>query len=118
MKRFGCQDLDCSDDTCLSFSAKSIPVINERVNEDLECLKTWLAGNKLSLNVAKTQSLIIGSRKKLKNIQQTTTVKPSLLIGRDTISTIKDTKYLGLYVNQHLTWGVQITNMIKRSQRR
>ena len=52
-----------ADDTCLSFSAKSIPVINERVNEDLECLKTWLAGNKLSLNVANTQSLIIGSVK-------------------------------------------------------
>ena len=27
---------------------------------------------------------------------------------------IKDTKYLGVHVDQHLSWGVQITNMIKK----
>ena len=32
-------------------------VINERVNEDLDSLKTWLPANKLSVNVAKTHSL-------------------------------------------------------------
>ena len=45
-----------ADDTSISFSANSIPVINERVNEDLDSLKTWLAANKLSLNVTKTHS--------------------------------------------------------------
>ena len=34
--------------TSISFSAKSISIINERVNEDLDSLKTWLAANKLS----------------------------------------------------------------------
>ena len=103
-----------ADDTSISFSANSIPVINERVNEDLDSLKTWLAANKLSLNVAKTHSLIIGSGQKLKNIQETAAVKPSLIIGRETISMIKDTKYLGVYVDQHLNWGVQITTMVKK----
>ena len=56
-----------ADDTSISFSANSIPVINERV-KDFASLRTWLAANKLSLNVAKTHSLIIGSRQKLKNI--------------------------------------------------
>ena len=39
-----------ADDTSLSFSSKNILTINERVNEDLKCLKIWLAGNKLSIN--------------------------------------------------------------------
>ena len=26
---------------------------------------------------------------------------------------IEDTKYLGIYVDQHLNWSVQITNMVK-----
>ena len=52
-----------ADDTSISFSANCIPVINERVNEDLDSLRTWLAANKLSLNVAKTHSLIIGGGK-------------------------------------------------------
>ena len=92
----------------------SIPVVNERVNEYLDSLRTWLAANKLSLNVAKTHSLIIGCGQKLKNIQQATAVKPSLVIGREIISMIKDTKYLGVYVDQHLSWDVQIANMVKK----
>ena len=55
-----------ADDTGLSFSSKNILTINERVNEDLKCLKIWLAGNKLSINVAKTNSLLIGSSKNLR----------------------------------------------------
>ena len=55
-----------ADDTSLSFSSNSISTINEKVNEDLECLNTWLAGNKLSLNVAKTNNIVVGSRKRLK----------------------------------------------------
>ena len=69
-----------ADDTSLSFSSNSISTINEKVNEDLECLNTWLAGNRLSLNVAKTNSIVIGSRKKVKDIQQTSAMKPSLVI--------------------------------------
>ena len=92
----------------------SIPVINERVNGDLDSLRTWLAANKLSLTVAKTHSFIIGSGQKLQNIQQATAVKPSLVIGRATISMIKDTKYLGVYIDQHLSWHVQIVNMVKK----
>ena len=40
-------------------------------------------------------------------------MKPSLVIGKETISMIKETKYLGVYVDQHLSWNVQIANMIK-----
>ena len=70
-----------ADDTSLSFSSKHILTINERVNEDLKCLKIWLAGNNLSINVAKTNSLVIGSRKKLKDIQFLLTIKPSFAIS-------------------------------------
>ena len=65
------------------------PFINELFNEDLDCLKTWLATNKLSLNVAKTHNLIFDSGHKLKSIQQSTAVKPSLVIDKETIYIIK-----------------------------
>ena len=54
-----------ADDTSLSFSSKSIQLINECINEDLGYLKSWLNANKLSLNVTKTQSLVIGGSKRL-----------------------------------------------------
>ncbi len=72
-----------ADDTSLSFSADSMPLINENFNDDLDNLKTW--------HVAKTHSVIIG---KLKNIEQPNSAKPCLVIGWMTISLTKDTKYL------------------------
>ena len=83
-----------ADDTSISCSANSILVINKRVNEDLDCLKTWLDANKLSINVAKTHSLIISSRQKLRKIQQATAVKPYLVIGKEKMSMIKETKLI------------------------
>ena len=54
-----------ADGTCLCYSFDSIDAINQAINIDLIALKGWLEGNKLSLNVAKTEAMIIGSNKKL-----------------------------------------------------
>ena len=58
-----------ADDTSISFSSNSIPDINQKVNSDLLCLKIWMESKKLSLNVTKTQTILIGGRKKLKDIE-------------------------------------------------
>ena len=57
-----------ADDTSIYFASNSISEINEAINADLAALKLWLQGNKLSLNVAKTEGMIIGSRGKLKKL--------------------------------------------------
>ena len=49
-----------ADDTEISFSSENIEVIDAVVNAGLACLEKWLHGNKLSLNVVKTQAMIIG----------------------------------------------------------
>ena len=51
-----------ADDTSISYSSKSVDEINSAINDDLSNLKLWLEGNKLSLNVTKTQAMLIGSR--------------------------------------------------------
>ena len=106
-----------ADDTSLSFSSKNILTINERVNEDLKYLKIWLAGNKLSINVAKTNSLVIGSRKKLKDIQCPLTIKPSFAISGEEISIIEHTKCLGVQVDQYVNWENRISHVIKKISR-
>ena len=57
-----------ADDTSLSLASKKIHDLNKFMNEDLNCLKDWLQGNKLSLNVLKTHAMVVGSRPKLKSI--------------------------------------------------
>ena len=69
-----------ADDTIISFSANSIYTINNAVNEDLTLLKTWLCENKLSLNATKTQSLLIGSRYRIKALERPDSTKLSLSI--------------------------------------
>ena len=44
------------------------------MNLDLECVIKWLISNKLSLNVAKTEFLLIGTRYMLNN----TEMQPSI----------------------------------------
>ena len=54
----------------------------------------------------------------LVGFQQTTAVNSSLVMGRETISMIKDTRYLGVYVDQHLKWSAQIIDLILGSSGR
>ena len=65
-----------ADDTNISYSSKSVDEINSAINDDLSNLKLWLEGNKLSLNVTKTQAMLIGSRAKLQNISNSDVIKP------------------------------------------
>ena len=61
---------------------------------------------------------MIGSRKKVKDITQTSAMKPSLVIRDEDISMIEHTKYLGVHVDQFLSWDVHIAEVIKRYQGR
>ena len=48
-----------ADDTSLSFASNNIDDLNRFMNEDLNCVKDWLQGNKLSLNVLKTRAMVV-----------------------------------------------------------
>ena len=54
-----------ADDTGLTAYGKSTEGIELGLNEDLEKIRLWLHANKLSLNVAKTEYMLIGSRQRL-----------------------------------------------------
>ena len=53
-----------ADDTSLCYQSSDMNVLNEAINNDLKQLDTWLQGNKLSLNVAKTNSMLVSTKQK------------------------------------------------------
>ena len=55
-----------ADDTNLTASGDSVPIVQAAVNSDLENLRKWLFVNKLSRNVAKTEFMLIGSKSTIK----------------------------------------------------
>ena len=89
-----------ADDITICFSFGSIADINKAINADLEDLKIWLKTNKLSLNVLKTQGMIVGKSKRLQKLQQETSTKPSFEIVDNAGKLVGDTKYLGVQVDQ------------------
>ena len=60
---------------------------------------------------------MIGSRKKVKDIQQTSALKASLGIRDQDISMIEHTKYLWVHVDQYLSWDVHAAKVIKKISR-
>ena len=54
-----------ADDTNLTLSAKTLTELKLALTPELKNLCCWLKANKLSLNVAKTELMIIGSRRSL-----------------------------------------------------
>ena len=52
-----------AEDTTTCYASDNMEELNANVNAQLASLNEWLCGNKLSLNVIKTQAMIIGSNK-------------------------------------------------------
>ena len=69
-----------ADDTAISHSLKCLSKLQDELNQDLVNLQNWIHGTKLSLNVVKTQSLIIRSRPNIQKIEKQTDAKPSFEI--------------------------------------
>ena len=85
-----------ADDTSLSYKFKDLTLLIEAVNDDLRNLETLLKVNKISLNVAKTHSMLICAKSKhrsIKNSDETFCLK----IRDKSLDILKKTKYFGCY---------------------
>ena len=54
-----------ADDTSISIAANSLPELESALSNELANLHEWLNVNKLSLDIAKTELMLIGSKQRL-----------------------------------------------------
>ena len=106
-----------ADDACLYYSFYSVDAMNQAIKTDLIALKGWLEGNKLLLNVAKTEAMIIGSNKKLLKLDTPDAPKPQFRIGSEDVKLVNDVKYLGVQVDHELKWTNHLTTVTKTISR-
>ena len=91
------------DDTNLLHSTNSIKKITNRyINHDLNLIVHWLRAHRISLNVEKTEIIF---RPKAKDI----TKKLNFRISGQKIHISKLVKYLGLMLDESLTWSSHIS---------
>ena len=99
-----------ADDTHLTFASNNIQNINTVLNEDLGRVEKWLTANKLTLNASKTEFMLIGSRQRLNMFHN----PPSLMIDGAPITQVTSTKYLGVHIDQTLSWNVHVEILCKK----
>ena len=97
-----------ANDTTFSFSTKNIDDLVATINNDLTSLEEWPRGNKLSLNVVKTQTMMIGSKQKLRRCNHSEDFDVSIRINAVDIQWASNTKYLGIQIDNNLAWDDQI----------
>ena len=78
------------------------------INEELAHVQEWLVLNKLTLNVKKSNFTIFKSqRRKL-------TKHLSLKLNNEMLQCIEHTKFLGIIIDQHLTWKNHVNYVTKK----
>ena len=99
-----------ADDTNLTASGSSIFEIKTMLDKDSECLTEWLCANKLTLNVIKTEYMLIGSWQRISSL----TDSLSLSINGIALKQAHALKCLGLTIDDNLTYKNHIKNIIKK----
>ena len=94
-----------ADDTNILYASNSLKDINKKINRDLKSIAEWLKANKISLNSGKTELVLFRSKDKkfTKNM--------NFRISGQKINMISQTKYLGLILDEHLTFKYHLQNL-------
>lgn len=90
-----CQLLLYADDSILVVSHKDANVIANTLGKELESCNNWMIDNKLSLHLGKTEAMIIGSKRKIKKVNNFT-----IICNGEVIKGVESVKYLGVHLDQ------------------
>ena len=60
-----------ADDTHITYAGSDLHLTQSSLSHDLEKLSKWLVSNRLTLNVTKTEYMLIGSRQRLSTLSDT-----------------------------------------------
>ena len=100
-----------ADDTNVSLASSTLFELENMLNQELQNLNIWLKVNKLSLNIAKTEFMIIGSRQRL-NVNVDGHINIS--INDQPIKKVNETETLCMTIDQHLTWSKPVEEKSKK----
>ena len=100
-----------ADDTNIYYESKSIYDLVRNINAELQNVQKWLDANRLSLNISKTNYIIFHSSSK--------TIPSDILIkiGEQHITRVNHVRFLGLLLDEHLSWKFHLNELSKKLAR-
>ena len=104
-----CELLLYADDSCLIFSDKSSQKIEDQLNKDFNSLCEWFVDNKLSIHFGeeKTKSILFGSKRRLKNLNEL-----DIRCGEIKIKQHTQVTYLGCILDNNLSGESMATKVL------
>ena len=95
----------------LSIAANNVDTLQECTNNSIACIKQWYDMNKLVINTAKSNAMVVSSKQR-HALSGANTIDVHL--GNENIKQIDCIDYLGVKLDAHLTWNDQIDAVCKR----
>ena len=98
-----------SDDTSISYASDSAKELQNVINTELKGLSDWLTTNKLSLNIVKTEFMVVGSRQRIKTLNNEIDIE----INGNMVNQVT-VKSLGVHLDNHLMWSEHTDKLCKK----
>ena len=100
-----------ADDTNLFVSGSDYVTLFRIMNEQIAIIENWFAANKLSLNVKKTKYTLFCT----KSMEDDLPLRlPKLSFGNCEIKRTRYTKFLGVIIDENLTWDLQLKTVASK----
>ena len=100
------QILSFADDTTITVSSNNINTLMQKANSSLSDINTWFCANKLFLNFSKTKFIILSPPQVSVKTNHTT-----LQTANNIIERTNSHKFLGIHIDEHLTWKKHISHV-------
>jgi hypothetical protein len=76
----------------------------------LKGLSDWLTTNKLSLNIVKTEFMVVGSRQRIKTLNNEIDIE----INGNMVNQVTSVKSLGVHLDNHIMWSEHTDKLCKK----
>ena len=94
-----------ADDSNIFYSHRDPQFLLNKVNNEIKFVQDWIYANKLSLNINKTHYMVFSNT--------VNSLPGHILINNVTLQQIECTKFLGLYIDDDLSWKSHISYLCK-----
>ena len=101
-----------ADDTCIMYGSSKPKTLETVLNCDLKKISDWLKANRLSLNVKKSKLILF--RKKQSNFDR---YSISIKLDGCKLVTSDNVQYLGVYIDNFVSWDFHITLLSNKLSR-
>lgn len=109
VKLKNCTIISYADDTVILCQENTWELLKNTLEKQLFLVKDWLDENILTLNMKKTVYITFG------NYSDSIPSDFSISIDNNLIQRVRETKYLGIIIDQHLKWESELKSRVKRT---